>query len=650
MNLNGFEDKINGRVNLESNNEEYKITSHLKREMSFRQAIENSIPSGIAVIDNSGKQVYVNQSFCKMVGWDEIELLGKLPPFAYWPLKEIETLNNAFQQTLDNNAPKEGFDLVFLHKTGKLIPVNVIISPFEQEDDKMFFLANVIDLTQRKKDEKALKESHLLLTSSIESQKNTIIFSIDQHYNYLYYNKAHRDAMKFAYNSIADIGKNFLSCISKDEDRRLLKENIDYALKGESKSFIQRFGDVNLDYYEVSINPILNDENKIFGCTFLARNISERIQAENALKESETKFKEVIDQVNDAIIVFDRQRKIVIWNKGAEQLCGLNAGDVLNKSIIDIQLQLTPPPNNSRERIEKVINSIITQETSEVFDQIIESEIIPLNSKRRLNIQSRVFPINLNGDYLFCAVTRDITEIKRYEKELLRVSAEKDKFYSTIAQYLYTPFNIFNNFAKSMSEELDNLPIKEIQKMVLMMSKSATNLYNLLDNLLQWTRIHQGKIPFEPQKLNFKKISLEAFSILKSNAEVKNIKINLLVKDGIFVFADIFMLKTILRNLVTNAIIFANNDGQIDIYVKEAPSNIIISVRYNGITITQDYLTKLFDYSPVHSAFGAPEEKGTTLGLLLCNEFVEKHGGKIWVEGENGKGCEFRFTLPTSAE
>jgi len=197
---------------------------------------------------------------------------------------------------------------------------------------------------------------------------------------------------------------------------------------------------------------------------------------------------------------------------------------------------------------------------------------------------------------------------------------------------------------------LDSLPIKEIQKMVIMMSKSASNLYSLLDNLLQWTRMHQGKIPFEPQKLNFKKISLEAYSIIRPNAEAKNIKINHVVGDETNVFADIFMLKTILRNLITNAIKFANSDGQIDICAKETPSNIIISVRYNGIKITSDYLTNLFDFSQIHSTLGAPEEKGTTLGLLLCNEFVEKHGGKIWVESENEKGCEFKFTLPISTE
>jgi len=648
MKINEPENRINGAGYEESNIKSDKITTPYQKEMLFRQAIENSIPSGIAVIDETGKQVYINQAFCKMVGWGEDELLGKLPPYPYWSLPDIEILNNALQLTLNNNAPKEGFDLVFCHKTGKLLPVNVIISSFKQNNNETFFLANVIDLTQRKKDEEALKESHLLLMSSIESQKDIIIFSIDQYYNYLYFNKAHWKAMKFAYNSEVNIGINFLDCISKDEDRRLLKEKTDLALKGKSQSLIQRFGDVNLDYYEVFLNPILNEKNKIIGCTYFARNITDRMQAEKALKESETKFKEIINQVNDAIIVFDQQGKIVIWNKGAEQLCGLNAHEILNKNIVDIRYQLTPPQFKDRELIEKNINGILTFQTPEVFNKIIDSEIVIQNSGSLRNIQSTVFPIELDRSHLFCAIIRDTTEIKRFENELLRISAEKDKFYSIIAQYLYTPFNVFNNFSKLMAEELDNLPIKEIQKMAKMMSKSASNLYSLLDNLIQWTRMNQGKIPFEPQKLNFKNVNQDAISLLKRNAEAKNIKINYSVTDEINVFADIFMLKTILRNLVTNAIKFANSNGQINIYAQETSSDTIISVHYEGITITSDYLTKLFDFSQIHSTLGVPEEKGTTLGLLLCNEYVEKHGGKIWVEGDSGNSCEFKFTLPNS--
>jgi signal transduction histidine kinase len=318
----------------------------------------------------------------------------------------------------------------------------------------------------------------------------------------------------------------------------------------------------------------------------------------------------------------------------------------MTRNIIDIQLQLTPPPYNDKAVIEKAINGFLKHETPERFNQIIDSEIIIPDTGKLRNIQSMVFPIKLNGEDLFCTVIRDTTEIKRYEKELLRVSAEKDKFYSMIAQYLYTPFNVFNNFSKLMAEELDNLPIKEIQKMAGMMSKSATNLYSLLDNLLQWTRMNQGKIPFEPQKLDFRKISLDAISILKPDLNSKNIKINHLTEEEINLSADSFMLKTILRNLISFAANFTGKEGQIDINASEAALKATVSVRFSGAGITSSHLAKLFDISQINSSVVAADEKGTSLGLLLCKEFVEKHGGKIWAENTNGNRNEIKFTLP----
>jgi PAS domain S-box-containing protein len=505
----------------ESNFNSPVVPSIFQKEMLFRQAIENSIPCGIAVVNDKGKQVYVNHSFCKMFGWDADELLGKHPPYLYWAQQDIENINKAMMLTLESKAPKEGFDLIFCHKSGKQIPVNVIISSFEQEDNKTYWLASVIDVTERK-------------------------------------------------------------------------------------------------------------------------------QAEMALKESEAKFNEIINQIDDIIIVFDEQGKIVIWNKGAEKICGLKADEILNKSIVDIQYQFTPAPNNDMAIIESTINKIITFQTPELFNQIIDSEIVDPNSKNIRNIQSKIFPIELNGYHLFCTLIRDTTEIKQYEKEILRISADKDKFYSIIAQYLYNPFNLFHNFSKMMAEELDTMSIREIQKMVTTMSKSATNLFSLLDNMLQFTRINQGKISFNPQNLNFNKTSRDAIAILKTNADAKNIKIIYSASDDITVFADVFMLKTILRNLVSNAIKFSENDGHVEISAHQTPSDITISILDNGIGITPEYLKKLFSISQIHTTLGTSEEKGTTLGLLLCKEFVEKHGGKIWVESNHRTGSEFKFTLPVS--
>ena len=633
--------------NIENNNND-KLESILHDELSFRKAIENSIPSGLAVVDESGRQIYVNQSFCRMVGWTEEELLGQYPPYIYWCSSDFENLNNAFTLTLENKAPKGGFDLKFCHKSGKIIPVNIIISPVKQENGRISYLANVIDITERKKTERELLKSQLLLVSSIESQKNSIIFFVDRNYRYLYFNQTHRDAMKYAYNADIQIGSNMLEYMSSDQDMQAAKENFDRAFTGDSFTYLNSFGTVNRDHYEFLINPIIDDKNNIIGCTGVGRNITDRINAEQALKDSETKFKEIIDQIKDMIIVFDEKGKVIIWNNGAESTTGIKEEEALNKSIVDLQYQFTPPPYNDRELIGKLIEGIITFATPEIYSQIIDSEIItPLSDKPR-NIQSTVFPINLNGSHLFCTVIRDTTEIKRYEKELIRISAEKDKFYSTITQYLYTPFSLFRNFSQLMAEELDNLPIKEIQKMAVMMSKSATNLYSLLDNMLQWTKLNQGKISFEPEQLNFKKITQDAVSLLKPKAEVNNIIINNHADDEIFVKADPYMLKTIIRNLVSNALKYTDCGGKIDINAHQSEKDAIITVFKSGTGINSEYLTKLFDISQINSSPANDEEKGTTLGLLLCKEFVEKHGGEIWVENIKGIGCEFKFTLPVT--
>jgi len=160
--------------------------------------------------------------------------------------------------------------------------------------------------------------------------------------------------------------------------------------------------------------------------------------------------------------------------------------------------------------------------------------------------------------------------------------------------------------------------------------------------------MNQGKIIYRPQKLNLSEICNDSISIFKPNANSKKIIFKINVEEDITVYADIYMLKTTLRNLVLNAIKYTNNEGHIKISAQQTPSSVIITVSDNGIGITPDYLIKLFDTSELHSTMDKAEEKGTTLGLILCKEFVEKHGGKIWAERSkvNGQGIEFKFTIP----
>jgi signal transduction histidine kinase len=186
--------------------------------------------------------------------------------------------------------------------------------------------------------------------------------------------------------------------------------------------------------------------------------------------------------------------------------------------------------------------------------------------------------------------------------------------------------------------------------MVNSISTSAQSTYTLLEDLLKWARAQSGNIPFEPRKVSFTEICKNIIELLGPNAASKNISINYLKSDDLVIFADIDMLKAVLRNLVSNAIKFTKSGGRIDISAKKNHSDITITISDSGIGIEPENLSKLFDISQIHTTPGTSQEKGTGLGLLLCKEFVEKHGGKIWAVSTYGKGSDFKFTVPLSSE
>ena len=244
----------------------------------------------------------------------------------------------------------------------------------------------------------------------------------------------------------------------------------------------------------------------------------------------------------------------------------------------------------------------------------------------------------------------ELTIAHKELEQLVHLNNDKNLFISILAHDLRSPFTVILGLSDLLTENIRQFNIDKIEKLVNEINQSAQNTFTLLQDLLKWSRVQSGKIPFEPQNLSFTDICKDILKILNPNADAKNIKINYFASDEINIFADSDMLKGILRNLVSNAIKFTNNGGAININAEENSENVTISVSDNGIGIKPDNLTKLFDISQIQTTTGTAEETGTGLGLLLCKEFVEKHGGKIWVESELGKGSDFKFTLPVLTE
>ncbi len=236
--------------------------------------------------------------------------------------------------------------------------------------------------------------------------------------------------------------------------------------------------------------------------------------------------------------------------------------------------------------------------------------------------------------------------VKEKNIALRKLNSEKDKFFSIISHDLRSPFNSLMGISQLLDEELDELSNDETKEMINVMRNSTNNLNELLTGLLEWTRTKIGGVDYEPKAINLIAVVEETNTLLEESSKKKSIELINSVAKSTIVFADENMLKTILRNLISNAIKFTSSEGKINVSSEQIGSKITITVLDTGVGISEETQKKLFHLDIHHTTVGTNKEVGTGLGLLLCKELVEKHGGKIWVESELGVGSKFMFSLP----
>jgi signal transduction histidine kinase len=250
-------------------------------------------------------------------------------------------------------------------------------------------------------------------------------------------------------------------------------------------------------------------------------------------------------------------------------------------------------------------------------------------------------------------IVRDITDrkiaeqaLKESEASLRELNATKDKLFSVIAHDLKSPFTCILGFSELLTDNLATFTLNETEEYIGHIHNSAKNTLALLENLLSWSKTLTGQMVFKPENVNLNRVAQEIMDVLSLQAKIKNITlINSLQTDN-EIRADQNMLQSILRNLFTNAIKFTGNAGKIEIMASKFDGGIQIAVSDTGIGMDDESQSKLFKIDQNITKRGTANEKGSGLGLLICKEFVEKHGGSIWAESELGKGSVFKFTLP----
>ncbi|WP_462282141.1 tetratricopeptide repeat protein [Salinivirga cyanobacteriivorans] len=239
-------------------------------------------------------------------------------------------------------------------------------------------------------------------------------------------------------------------------------------------------------------------------------------------------------------------------------------------------------------------------------------------------------------------------ELETANKRLAETNATKDKFFSIIAHDLKSPFNSLIGFSNLLVKNALKYPTEKVQEIAQMLHNTSKQAYILLGNLLEWSRLQRGSIEFKPEEINLYVLYDETRQLLQQSADNKSIELVNQIPENTYVVADKNMLSTIVRNLISNAIKFTPKSGRILIGAEITDDNesVEIFVQDNGIGIPKEVQPVIFDIGENAITQGTGNEKGTGLGLILCKEFIEKHGGHIWVESEIGKGSVFKFTLP----
>lgn len=367
-----------------------------------------------------------------------------------------------------------------------------------------------------------------------------------------------------------------------------------------------------------------------------------------------------IDTISEAIVWLDEDGNYVFVNEAACKNYGYTKEELLSMQMFQVD------PLFSSERWNIHWQEILDRKTFtiETINKRKDGTPVPIEVTVNL-VEYEVKQYN-------CAIIRDITERKLSEENLKQsairlaeLNESKDKFFSIIAHDLRGPLGNQREFTKILSDKVLQFSEAERTTYLKMLVESSDLVYSLLENLLDWARSQSGNIVYQPTSIQLFDLIQRVVGLLNLSANKKHVTISNQVPKDKKIFGDLYMIETVLRNLISNAIKYSNVNSEVTVGVLEFDSNeltneklkydvlnttsptnsTIFFIKDTGIGMEKEQIENLFRLDKKFSTKGTAEESGTGLGLILCKEFIDKHKGNIWVESEPGIGSTFYFNL-----
>ena len=520
--------------------------------------------------------------------------------------------------------------------------------PRLEKDGSVLWHGFITDITERKLAEDFVRESQARYSSMIANISDVITITdsdgvikyespnIERLFGWLPEERTGMSGFSVIHpDDIENVQKEFLSLLGEDDSVKTLE----FRLKCKDGIYKP----IELTAANLLNDPIIN------GVLLNYRDISRRKQSEEEKAHQVSLINSLLDSIPDIIFFKDTEGVYLGCNPPFAAFVGKSRSEIIGKTDYDLF---------DRE----------TADSFRFFDHEMLKQKLPRRNEewitypdgRKILIDTLKTPYWAAEGRLIgmLGISRDITErkiaeqeIKLKNKELQKVNAEKDKFFSIISHDLRGPLGGFMGLTKMMADENLYFTEPEIKEITLELSRSASNTFNLLENLLEWSQIDRGLTKFKPLKLGLTDVVTECRNIVTEQARGKRIALIVDIPTGYEVFADKYMLQTVIRNLLSNAIKFTPPGGRVTISSKPAENNrMVISVSDTGIGMSDQMRDNLFSIGVNTRRPGTEGEKSTGLGLLLCKEFVEKHGGKISIKSEQNHGTVFSFTISSAGE
>ncbi|HPU22785.1 MAG TPA: PAS domain-containing sensor histidine kinase [Candidatus Kapabacteria bacterium] len=620
-------------------------------EEKYRELIEK-MEEGLAlheiILDDKGNPVDyvfldVNSAFERLTGLKKEKIIGKrvkevLPDTEfYWIEKYGDVALNSTVEKFTNYSQE-------LDKYFKVIA----FSP-----RRLQFATLIEDVTEKMIIENALQESELRLRTLINTIPDIITFKdgegrwiITNDFNLKLFGlenvdyRGKTDAELAKYTTFYEEALEF--CIHSDE----LAWQAGKPSRGDEIIPTPDGGNRIFDVIKIPI--IENGERK--GLVVVGRDITEKKEFEQMLSETNERYKMISEMITDYVYLvkgYPGDKIDVLWLLGGfEKITGYKLNHY--KEAYETILKIIHPEDF------KKFNEDYIPRLRNLEEIKAEYRIMSKSGETRWildHIKPFVKPDEPDVIYQIGAVT-DITEKKKYENEILEsreklkeIIDQKDRLFSIIAHDLKGPISAFVGMSKMFSENLNELTLTELQEYTENMHKSASHILELLENLLEWSRVQRGKKQFNPERLNIRLVLKNVADLLINSYKLKEVALNLEIENDAYVFADLQMLNTIFRNLISNALKFSFRGEKVEVRLSEFENKYIVSIKDYGIGMDDELKSKLFNPAEKVSRTGTEEESSTGLGLLLCKEFIDYHKGRIWVESQPNLGSTFFVEL-----